>query len=99
MTDGVRCLTRPCFAPLPISSSATICFRTNATDLRSIKPNNKLVWDETIRILYDLFDNVWGAKDNVEIDNITDLTVPVRRSFEADASPHSLTAVRRSLFW
>lgn len=39
--------------------------------------NNKLVWDETVRIVYDLFDNVWGKEDTVVIDNITDLTVPV----------------------
>ena len=39
--------------------------------------NNKLVWDETVKILDDLFENVWGGKDLVEIDNITDLTVPV----------------------
>ncbi|KAI0716468.1 cytochrome P450 [Earliella scabrosa] len=39
--------------------------------------NNKLVWDETVRILHDLFDNVWGPKDTVDIDNITDLTVPI----------------------
>ena len=39
--------------------------------------NNRLVWDETIRVMYDLFDNVWADKDTIEIDNITDLTVPV----------------------
>ena len=39
--------------------------------------NNRLVWDETIRVMYDLFDNVWTGKDTIEIDNITDLTVPV----------------------
>ena len=30
-----------------------------------------------MKILDDLFENVWGDKDVVEIDNITDLTVPV----------------------
>lgn len=39
--------------------------------------NNRLVWDETVRIVYDLFDNVWGTQKTVEVDNITDLTVPV----------------------
>ncbi|KAI0819401.1 cytochrome P450 [Trametes gibbosa] len=39
--------------------------------------NNKLVWDETVRILHDLFDNVWGPRDTVLIDNATDLTVPI----------------------
>ncbi|KAI0349208.1 cytochrome P450 [Trametes cingulata] len=39
--------------------------------------NNRLVWDETVRILYDLFDNVWGKQNTVVVDNITDLTVPI----------------------
>ncbi|KAI8969408.1 cytochrome P450 [Trametes punicea] len=39
--------------------------------------NNRLVWDETVRIMYDLFDNVWGPRDTVVVDNITDLTVPI----------------------
>ncbi|KAI0760159.1 cytochrome P450 [Fomes fomentarius] len=39
--------------------------------------NNRLVWDETVRIVYDLFDNVWGTQNMVEVDNITDLTVPI----------------------
>ena len=30
-----------------------------------------------MKILDDLFENVWGDEDVVEIDNITDLTVPV----------------------
>lgn len=47
--------------------------------------NNKLVWDETVRIMHDLFDNVWGKEDTVVIDNITDLTVPVRRTRGRDS--------------
>ncbi|KAI0642624.1 cytochrome P450 [Trametes meyenii] len=39
--------------------------------------NNKLVWDETVRILYDLFDNVWGDTDTVDVADIKDLTVPI----------------------
>lgn len=27
--------------------------------------------------MHDLFNNVWGDKEAIEIDNITDLTVPV----------------------
>ena len=45
-----------------------------------MQKNNKLVWNETVRIMEELFDNVWGPKDTVEIENITDLTVPVRPS-------------------
>ena len=36
--------------------------------------------------MYDLFDNVWGSNDTVVIDNITDLTVPVRIRFRSDGS-------------
>jgi hypothetical protein len=40
--------------------------------------NNKLVWDETTRIMMDLFDNVWGDKAEIVIDHCLDITLPVR---------------------
>jgi len=40
--------------------------------------NNKLVWDETIGIMNDLFDNVWGDRSEVVADHCGDLTLPVR---------------------
>ncbi|TFK82080.1 cytochrome P450 [Polyporus arcularius HHB13444] len=39
--------------------------------------NNRLVWDETVHIMHDLFDNVWGNRDVVEVSNATELTVPI----------------------
>ncbi|OCH86802.1 cytochrome P450 [Obba rivulosa] len=39
--------------------------------------NNKLVWDETINVMSDLFNNVWGEKEQIEVDHIVDLTVPI----------------------
>jgi hypothetical protein len=41
--------------------------------------NNKLVWDETIQIMVDMFDNVWGDKSEVAVDHCVDITLPVRR--------------------
>ncbi|KAF8587183.1 cytochrome P450 [Ramaria rubella] len=39
--------------------------------------NNKLVWDETIRIVLDMFDN-WGVDNSeVVIDHIIDVTLPL----------------------
>ena len=40
--------------------------------------NNKLVWDETIRIVMDMFDNVWGDRSEVVVDHCVDITLPVR---------------------
>ena len=40
--------------------------------------NNKLVWDETVRIMMDMFDNVWGNKSEVIVDHCIDITLPVR---------------------
>ncbi len=51
-----------------------------ARTLCDLQKNNKLVWDETVRIVDDLFENVWGARDSIDVDNITELTVPVRPS-------------------
>ena len=39
--------------------------------------NNKLVWDETIRIMEDLFDNVWGDRSEIVVDHCVDITLPV----------------------
>lgn len=45
---------------------------------RLVKPNNKLVWDETIRVINDLFDNVWGNQDEITVDHILEVFMPVR---------------------
>ena len=37
--------------------------------------NNKLVWDETVRIMVDLFDNVWGDRPEVVVDHCVDITL------------------------
>jgi len=39
--------------------------------------NNKLVWDETIRIMNDLFDNVWGDRSEIVVDHCVDITLPI----------------------
>ena len=35
------------------------------------------MWEETIRILDDMLENVWGDKETIELDHIMDITVPV----------------------
>jgi len=40
--------------------------------------NNKLVWDETTRIINDLFDDVWGDRSEIVVDHCVDITIPVR---------------------
>jgi len=52
--------------------------------------NNKLVWDETIRIMTDLFDNVWGDKSEIVVDHCVDITLPVR--FVGSYLTHGLTS-------
>lgn len=44
------------------------------------EPNNRLVWDETVSIMTDLFENVWGDKKEVVYEHALDLTMPVRAS-------------------
>ncbi|ETW77984.1 cytochrome P450 monooxygenase 13 [Heterobasidion irregulare TC 32-1] len=39
--------------------------------------NNKLVWDETIRIMIDMFDNVWHNAPEISTDHCIELTVPI----------------------
>ncbi|KZV61166.1 cytochrome P450 [Peniophora sp. CONT] len=39
--------------------------------------NNKLVWDETVRIVHDMIDNVWKRADTVSVDHVVDVTLPI----------------------
>ena len=57
---------------------------------RDPQRNTRLVWDETIRIMFDLFDNVWGDKPEIVLDHCLDITLPVG---EARALPHTLSDV------
>ncbi|KAJ3923192.1 cytochrome P450 [Lentinula edodes] len=38
--------------------------------------NNNLIWEESLRIALDLFDNVWGSENSIVIDHVPNLTVP-----------------------
>lgn len=42
------------------------------------KRNNKLVWDESIRIVMDMIDNVWKHADTMSFDHVIEMTLPVR---------------------
>ena len=50
------------------------------------------MWDETIRIMMDMFDNVWGDRPEIVVDHCVDVTLPVRslwfRSQTFPASQH-----------
>ncbi|KAG7096557.1 hypothetical protein E1B28_003979 [Marasmius oreades] len=39
--------------------------------------NNKLVWEETVKIMVDLFDSVWLNQDVIPVNHIVDLTLPI----------------------
>ncbi|KAH9035825.1 cytochrome P450 [Lactarius hengduanensis] len=39
--------------------------------------NTRLVWDETSRIMFDLFDNVWGNSPEIVLDHCVDITLPI----------------------
>ncbi|KAF8903954.1 cytochrome P450 [Gymnopilus junonius] len=39
--------------------------------------NNKLVWDETVKIMNDLFTEVWMDKDVITVDHCVDITLPI----------------------
>ena len=44
-----------------------------------LQRNNKLVWDETVEIMEDLFRDVWEYKESVTVDNALDITFQVCR--------------------
>ncbi|KAI3604410.1 cytochrome p450 [Moniliophthora roreri] len=39
--------------------------------------NNKLVWDETTRIMLDLFEDMWDKQESITVDHIVDITLPI----------------------
>ncbi|KAJ3552928.1 hypothetical protein NM688_g3893 [Phlebia brevispora] len=41
------------------------------------EPNNKLVWDETVRVMNGLFDDVWAGKERIVMDHAVDVTLPI----------------------
>ncbi|KAF7793524.1 hypothetical protein EIP86_004638 [Pleurotus ostreatoroseus] len=41
------------------------------------EPNNKLVWEETVRIMNGLFDDVWGARERIVSDHAVEITLPL----------------------
>ncbi|KAI0763709.1 cytochrome P450 [Irpex lacteus] len=40
------------------------------------EPNNRMVWDETVRIMSDLFD-VWGLEQEISVEHATSITLPL----------------------
>ena len=45
------------------------------------EPNNRLVWNETVSIMNDLFQNVWGTQKQIMYDHTLELTMPVSMLF------------------
>lgn len=42
--------------------------------------NNKLVWDETVKIMLDMFDNLWHNAPQITVDHCVEITLPVSPS-------------------
>ena len=42
-----------------------------------LQRNNKLVWDETVKIMHGLFNDLWASQDVVSVNHVVDLTLPV----------------------
>ncbi|KAF9054629.1 cytochrome P450 [Panaeolus papilionaceus] len=39
--------------------------------------NNKLVWEETVKIMNSLFNEVWKDKSSISVDHCVDITLPI----------------------
>ena len=67
-----RKIAAPAFSEVRTTNSSSTGSESNH------QRNNKLVWDETIRIMMDLFNNVWEDKSEIVVDHCLDITLPVR---------------------
>ena len=76
------------------------------SDANPYQANNKLVWQETIDVMQELFEDVWGDKEEIIFDHALELPfkVSIRRpvtqeylskAFHLDRSFHH----RRGRFW
>jgi hypothetical protein len=63
----------------------------------AFKRNNQLVWDETVKTMADLFENVWGGNPEVAVDNGIELTSLVDDVFESKQLGHANMRYCRSL--
>ena len=63
----------------PAFSEVCDVFLKSPFSQRDPQRNTRLVWDETIRIMFDLFDNVWGDRPEIMLDHCLDITFPVGR--------------------
>jgi hypothetical protein len=43
----------------------------------TFKRNNRLVWEESIKIVQDMFETVWENKKEIIVDDCADITLPV----------------------
>ncbi|THH29773.1 hypothetical protein EUX98_g4419 [Antrodiella citrinella] len=41
------------------------------------EPNNRLVWDETVKVMNDLFKNIWGDKKDITLNHALEITMPI----------------------
>jgi len=39
--------------------------------------NNKLVWDESVKIMQGLFNDLWGNQDVISVNHVVDITLPI----------------------
>jgi hypothetical protein len=52
----------------------------NSSDLKIFyvfQRNNRLVWDETLKIMNGLFNEVWAGKDVISLDHTLEITLAV----------------------
>jgi hypothetical protein len=77
-----RTVTAPAFSE--------VCNRLLKSPFSQCDPqrNTRLVWDETIRIMFDLFDNVWGDSPEIVLDHCVEITLPVGR---VETLPHNFS--------
>ena len=61
----------------PAFSEVLSCVVSSLDTEYHCQKNYRLVWDETVMIMADLFDNVWGNRSEVVVDHCLDVTLQV----------------------
>ncbi|KAF9048962.1 cytochrome P450 [Panaeolus papilionaceus] len=71
-----RRISAPAFTEVSISLQ-NLSIETWQIKICKTKQNNVLVWEETTRIMNELFEGMWKDKQSVTVDHCLDITLPI----------------------
>ena len=67
-----RKIAAPAFSDVSLITPTNVLFGSPES-----QRNNRLVWDETIKTMFDMFQNLWGSQNEIVVEHALDVALPV----------------------